>query len=132
MNLEGALTKKLGPLPVWVYLLVAVVGGVIWWKRRQAATGEADGSPDGDGSDVSGPISSPDSGTFQGDNTLTVNGDSATMSSAGALLTGGFVGQPGGYQFAQPAGDVYVNVPTPKQVTNVITSKNPDKDVPPK
>jgi hypothetical protein len=132
MSLEATLTKKVGPLPIWVYLGAAVVIGVIAWKRyRGGGGGGADDSADGDGSDVSGPIASPDSGTFTGDNSLTVNGDTATMSSAGALLTGGFVGQPGGYQFSQPGGDVYVNVPTPKQVTNVITQKGPDKDKPP-
>lgn len=132
MNIQGFLTKKIGPLPVAVYLLAAVAGGWYLWKRHQAGQGEGlNGEDTSGGSDVSGPISSPDSGTFKGTDSLTVNGDTASMSSAGALLTGGFVGQPGGYQFAPPAGDVFVNVPTPRQVTNVITQQNPDKDRPP-
>lgn len=133
MNLQTMLTKKVGPLPVAVYLLVAVVGGVILWKRHQAAAaGDSSGDQTSTGDGSGGPTAySPDSGTFQGSNSLSVNGNTASQSSAGALLTGGFVGQPGGYQFSQPGGDVFVNVPTPKQVTNVITSSNPPKDKPP-
>lgn len=133
MKLDNMLFKKIGPFPVALYLLVAIFGGWLWYRRHKQSVAAGGGStgkdPNGLTSDVgNGSISSPDAGSFTGSNSLTVNGDTATQTASGPLLTGGFVGQPGGYQYAANSGDVYVNVPTPSQVTNVITSRNHHKD----
>lgn len=130
MNLETQLTRKVGPLPMWVWLTAAVAVG--WWYYKRRTAEQSDGQNGGDGSgDVSNGVSSPDSGTFTGTNSLTVDGASASQTSSGALLTGGWVGNPGGYGNAPPGGDVYVNVPTPVHTTNVITTGHRNPRVPP-
>lgn len=118
LNLNTIMSKKVGPVPVPLIGIAVVAGGWYLYKRSKGknATGPAD----------SGAITSPDSGTFTGTNTINgADGSSATQTSSGPLLTGGFVGNPLGYPGGQiPGGDVYVNLPgqPPPQTTTVATS----------
>lgn len=119
MNLDNLFKAKLGPVPVWIIGVGGV--GVAWlgykyYKGKQGANGA---NPGGDGS-----IGSDPEGKFTGTNSITGgDGTTATMTSSGPLLTGAFVGQPGGYQYASEPGNVYVNIPgSPAQTTSQSTA----------
>lgn len=48
------LTRKLGPLPVWMWFLIAVLGGVIYFKYRQNQSGSSNASENPNLVDTSG------------------------------------------------------------------------------
>lgn len=66
-KVKAALTRKLGPLPAWLWLVI-VGGGIYYWRHRNAAasaavaTGTAAGVPAGAGSGIGGSTGSGDSG----------------------------------------------------------------------
>lgn len=120
MNLDNLFKAKLGPVPVWLLLLLGsagAYGGYRYYQKSRGANGSASAGPESVYAPASG------EGTF----TSTANGGdgtSASMSVSGPLLSSGGVGYATpGYPGYQPGGDVYVNIPgSPVQQTTQSTS----------
>ncbi len=88
-----ALTKKIGPLPgfVWVLIVVGVAYGVYWWRKRGAGTTSAPAlAADNPAAvDASGAGPAPGTGTYTGQvNTMPV-GQAAVSTNAAWAATAG-------------------------------------------
>lgn len=121
-GIEEMLSRKIGPLPVWSYVVLAGGVGMIIFramKAKQAASGTDSSSP-GQGTDFS--------------STQTVTGTDAS----GQQYTSSYTSQGNGYlpgqltwgagQMPVSGGDVYVNYPTQ---TNTDNSNVPPDQVSP-
>lgn len=119
MDLNNLFSKKLGPFPMWLVILLGVAGawgGYRYFKMNKGGNGT--------GTDEGG-IFAPASGEGHFNSTaIGGDGTSASMSVSGPLLSSGGVGYATpGYPGYVPGGDVYVNIPgSPVQQTTQSTS----------
>lgn len=122
MNLDDMFKKKLGPVPVWIIAVAVVAVGWFLYKqyRAKGANGEQNAGETGN-------PWSPASGSLEGTNTaIGGDGTSATQTSNGPLLSGAFVGVPGGQSpvnYDPNGGNIYLNFPgSPAQTTSQSSS----------
>jgi hypothetical protein len=105
-GVTGMLTRKVGPLPVWTWVMIAGAVGFIIYRMRSAASGtpSASGSNTGQGNQFNSSTSSTSTNPATGDSTTNTYTASGNGYLPGELTYGA------GSMPTSP-GDIYINYP---------------------